>query len=146
MYSSTFRLAIQAGVGLAQLALCLSGNEGVAEALAALGLKQQVLLSTFRVRSYVVQDSLVWEGRRGLALLCGGETTVTVRGTGRGGRNQEMALAFHVAMEGHATMLAERGVQVGERCLSIERRPPLQVEFLSAGTDGLDGPTDAAGS
>ncbi|MCC5963025.1 MAG: DUF4147 domain-containing protein [Rhodobacteraceae bacterium] len=55
--------------------------------------------------------------------LFGGETTVTLRGTGMGGRNQEMAL--RVAMD-----LA--GVP-GWR-------------FLSGGTDGRDGPTDAAGA
>ncbi|WP_424941121.1 glycerate kinase type-2 family protein [Aliiroseovarius sp. S253] len=59
------------------------------------------------------------------ALLAGGETTVQLTGTGRGGRNQELAL--HVAMGA-----AERGLQ-GDWV------------FLSGGTDGRDGPTDAAG-
>ena len=136
LYSLTIRLAVQVGLGLAQLALCLSGNEGVAEALAAVGLKQQVLLSTFIARPDLVKDSLVWEGRRGLVLLCGGETTVTVRGTGRGGRNQEMALAFHVALEGHATTLAERGVQVRGRCLSIVRRSTGGVSECRDGRSG----------
>lgn len=55
-------------------------------------------------------------------LLAGGETTVTLRGDGTGGRNQEMALAAAIALDGadHIAML----------CL---------------GTDGSDGPTDAAG-
>jgi glycerate 2-kinase len=56
-------------------------------------------------------------------LLCGGETTVTVRGNGKGGRNQEFALVFALEIEGL------RG-----------------VALLSAGTDGTDGPTDAAGA
>ncbi len=56
-------------------------------------------------------------------LLSGGETTVTVKGTGRGGRNQELALAFALAISG----------RVG-------------ITLLSAGTDGTDGPTDAAGA
>ena len=56
-------------------------------------------------------------------LLCGGETTVTVRGTGMGGRNQELALAFALEIEGWQG-----------------------VSLLSAGTDGGDGPTDAAGA
>lgn len=67
--------------------------------------------------------------RRGsppLALLAGGETTVTVRGHGRGGRNQEMALAFALAAE--------------------ELRLASTWTFLSGGTDGRDGPTDAAGA
>lgn len=57
------------------------------------------------------------------ALIFGGETTVTLRGTGRGGRNQELAL--RVAVEG-----------------AKWQRP---WAFLSGGTDGRDGPTDAAG-
>lgn len=60
-------------------------------------------------------------------LIAGGETTVTIRGSGTGGRNQEMALAF----------LAEL----------LERHPSSEgIHFLSAGTDGNDGPTDAAGA
>jgi hydroxypyruvate reductase len=58
------------------------------------------------------------------ALLSTGETTVHVRGPGRGGRNQEFALA-----------LVER--------LAGEARPMVLV---SVGTDGIDGPTDAAGA
>lgn len=60
-----------------------------------------------------------------IALLAGGETTVTLKGTGLGGRNQEMALAFALAAEKHGL----NGDWI----------------FLSGGTDGLDGPTDAAG-
>ena len=60
------------------------------------------------------------------ALVAGGETTVTVTGSGLGGRNQEFALAFALAAQ-----------QIN--------LPPRWV-FLSAGTDGRDGPTDAAGA
>ncbi|NCN22678.1 MAG: glycerate kinase [Gallionella sp.] len=56
-------------------------------------------------------------------LISGGETTVWVRGKGKGGRNQELALAFALAIEG---------------CQG--------VRLLSAGTDGGDGQTDAAGA
>jgi hydroxypyruvate reductase len=59
------------------------------------------------------------------ALLAGGETTVLLKGTGQGGRNQEMALAF---------ALAAKKYQL-----------PACWVFLSGGTDGRDGPTDAAG-
>jgi hydroxypyruvate reductase len=64
---------------------------------------------------------------RPACLIAGGETTVTVRGGGRGGRNQEMALAFLAALG--------RSPRDGE-----------DLVFLSAGTDGNDGPTDAAGA
>ncbi len=58
-----------------------------------------------------------------LCLLEGGETTVTVRGKGKGGRNQELALAAAWALDG--------------------LRQALVASF---GTDGTDGPTDAAGA
>ncbi len=65
-------------------------------------------------------------GVRSTAMVSGGETTVTLRGDGRGGRSQELALACAIAA-------SERGV-TSPWCL------------LSAGTDGRDGPTDAAGA
>lgn len=58
-----------------------------------------------------------------VCLLSGGETTVTVKGNGIGGRNMELALAFAIAAEGTDG-----------------------ITLLSAGTDGTDGPTDAAGA
>lgn len=57
------------------------------------------------------------------AVICGGETTVKVRGRGRGGRNQEFALSAALMIEG------ENGVAVA-----------------AMGSDGVDGPTDAAGA
>ncbi|UOD33820.1 glycerate kinase [Deferribacteraceae bacterium V6Fe1] len=57
-------------------------------------------------------------------LIFGGETTVTIKGNGKGGRNQEMALSFLNEMNE-----LDRGIY-----------------FLSAGTDGNDGPTDVAGA
>lgn len=62
-------------------------------------------------------------GRPPMMLLYGGETTVTLKGNGRGGRNQELALAAAIEAEG------------------------LKNLFLASfGTDGTDGPTDAAGA
>ncbi len=58
------------------------------------------------------------------AILAGGETTVTLTGNGKGGRNQEFALAF---------------------ALAAEQRLPKCWVLLSGGTDGRDGPTEAAG-
>jgi len=59
-------------------------------------------------------------------LIAGGETTVTVRGAGRGGRNQELALAFQAALG--------------------RSRTEREILLLAASTDGNDGPTDAAGA
>jgi len=58
-----------------------------------------------------------------VCVISGGETTVTLRGSGLGGRNQEFALAAAIALEGTPGVLA-----------------------FSAGTDGTDGPTPAAGA
>jgi glycerate 2-kinase len=61
--------------------------------------------------------------RRPACILSGGETTVTVRGKGKGGRNQEFVLAAALALEGCGSHV-----------------------IFSGGTDGIDGPTDAAGA
>ncbi len=58
-----------------------------------------------------------------VCIISGGETTVTIRGKGKGGRNQEFCLAA---------------------AMDISGLPP-RVVILSGGTDGNDGPTDAAG-
>ena len=63
-------------------------------------------------------------------VLAGGETTVTIRGNGKGGRNQEIALSF--------------------LCEYLRNRKTKNkknnVWFVSVATDGNDGPTDAAGA
>ncbi|MEA3511913.1 MAG: DUF4147 domain-containing protein [Actinomycetota bacterium] len=85
------------------------------------------------VRSRIVSTHLLGEAREaavaavatpsgsGEVLVFAGETTVTVIGSGSGGRNQEAALAAAIEIEG---------------------RP---ITFLAGGTDGIDGPTDVAG-
>jgi hydroxypyruvate reductase len=60
---------------------------------------------------------------RPACLILGGETTVTIKGKGQGGRNQEMALAAALALAGWSDIL-----------------------IVCLGTDGTDGPTDAAGA
>jgi hydroxypyruvate reductase len=60
---------------------------------------------------------------RPFCLIAGGETTVTIRGNGKGGRNQELALA------------------------AINELKDLEnVMLIALATDGEDGPTDAAGA
>jgi glycerate-2-kinase len=58
-----------------------------------------------------------------VCLISGGETTLSVKGTGKGGRNMELALMFAIELEDLS-------------CITV----------LSAGTYGSDGPTDAAGA
>lgn len=59
---------------------------------------------------------------RPAAIIIGGETTVTVNGEGKGGRNQEVALG------------------------AIRKMSGLRGIIATLGTDGIDGPTDAAGA
>ena len=61
--------------------------------------------------------------KRPACLLIGGETTVTIRGEGKGGRNQELVLSALLSLKNVAE----------------------QYVLVSCGTDGTDGPTDAAG-
>ena len=60
---------------------------------------------------------------RPICFVGGGETPVTLRGSGRGGRNQELALAA-----------------------ALEFASADAISLLAVGTDGIDGPTDAAGA
>lgn len=64
-------------------------------------------------------------GKTSICLVAGGETTVNLSGNGIGGRNQQMALEFM------------------KEC---QKESLDNVYLLSAGTDGIDGPTDAAGA
>ena len=61
-------------------------------------------------------------GKERIAYISGGETVVRVRGSGKGGRNQELALSAAIGMQGIENAL-----------------------LFSVGSDGTDGPTDAAG-
>jgi len=61
-------------------------------------------------------------------IVWGGETTVTLQGSGKGGRNQEFALSFLLELQEYAA-----GYEQG-------------IALLAASTDGNDGPTDAAGA
>jgi hydroxypyruvate reductase len=99
----------------------------------ALGYRPLVLSSTIEGEAREVARVCVAVARESLArgrpvaapacLISGGETTVTLRGNGLGGRNQEFALA---------AAIAARGLE--------------GVAILAGGTDGTDGPTDAAGA
>ncbi len=117
--------------------LLVGTNALVVEAAASearrLGLYPMVLSTTIegetrdvaRVHAAIAREALV-SGRPHkppLCLISGGETTVTLRGDGLGGRNQEFVLAAAIDLAG------------------VE-----DVVVLSGGTDGTDGPTDAAGA
>jgi hydroxypyruvate reductase len=107
--------------------------QAAAAAAAELGLRS-LILSTYvegearevgRVLAGILRevDASGHPLARPCCLVAGGETTVTVRGQGTGGRNQELALAAATALRGLDGVL-----------------------LASIGTDGSDGPTDAAGA
>jgi glycerate 2-kinase len=117
----TNRIALEAAREEAQLrgynSLVLSSRitgEAREIALVYLGIGKDISKSSFPLA-------------RPACLIAGGEATVTIKGSGKGGRNQEMVLAFLTALG--------RSPKDGESLL-----------FMSAGTDGNDGPTDAAGA
>ncbi len=92
----------------------------------ALGFRTTVLSSSIEGETREIarmHAAIARDARPGTCIVTGGETTVTIKGPGLGGRNQEFVLAAAIDIAG---------------------RPDIVV--LSAGTDGSDGPTDAAGA
>jgi glycerate 2-kinase len=109
----------------------LDAMHGAARAARSLGydviLSEEPIVGDARTAGPVLlgRARMLAAGRKGrTAVIASGETTVTVVGTGKGGRNQELALS--VARE-----------LAGEHA---------EVAMGSIGTDGIDGPTDAAGA
>ena len=84
------------------------------------------IAKVFLIISLDIQDK-DFPIKKPACIIAGGETTVHLKGRGKGGRNQEMALSF----------LCE---------LSRLAPPTDKIMFLSASTDGSDGPTDATGA
>ncbi len=111
----------------------MNALEAAKEKAESLGLECHIMTSRLRGEAREVAKAIISIGEEILmtknpfdppvCLLFGGETTVTVRGRGRGGRNQEMCLAALKEIANRKSLL-----------------------FLSAGTDGVDGNSDAAGA
>jgi glycerate 2-kinase len=93
------------------------------ELLRSEGLRAPIVTTTLRGEASVQGRRMVEAARPGMALIAAGETTVTVRGGGSGGRCQEAALAAALAMDGSTDLV-----------------------FGAFATDGVDGPTNAAGA
>jgi len=108
-----------------QIALLAAQAQSTAE-----GFQVNVLHMALQGEARVVGREIALEFKESLqsiqrpfCLLAGGETTVTLKGDGKGGRNQELALAAVDVLSG-----------------------ANDVMFVSVATDGEDGPTDAAGA
>jgi hydroxypyruvate reductase len=109
--------------------LVIGNNALVVDAAAAearrLGYRAELLTRSLQGEARDVARELVSRARAlppRTCLIAGGETTVTVRGDGRGGRCQEFALAA-----------------------ALDIASDSSIVVLAAGTDGTDGPTEAAG-
>jgi glycerate 2-kinase len=104
-------------------------GEAAAEAAQALGYEAAYLSDDWQGEAREVgtrfAEMMISErpGRGARCIVVGGESTVTVRGAGKGGRNQEAALAAALVIEG---------------------KPNIVIATFA--TDGVDGPTDAAGA
>jgi hydroxypyruvate reductase len=112
---------------------CLRALAAAAESAERMGYRCIILSSKLEGEAREVAKAFTAIGKEVLSsnhpleppacLLTGGETTVTLQGDGRGGRNQEFVLAGAITMDGVDRMV-----------------------LLAGGTDGTDGPTDAAGA
>jgi glycerate 2-kinase len=105
-------------------------NEDMLHAVAAqaraIGFPTKILTTRMQGEAFIVGRRLgtrLASAPRPVCLLAGGETTVTIRQGGRGGRNQELALGAALALDGAA-----------------------HCALIALASDGIDGPTDAAGA
>jgi glycerate 2-kinase len=125
---STFERVSNILIGSNILALRAAENEASNSGLNTLILSSSIVGDTREAARFhsAIAKEVVSSGnplRRPACILSGGETTVTVKGNGLGGRNQEFALVGALEIAG------------------LEK-----VVLLSGGTDGTDGPTNASGA
>ena len=124
----TFKKVYNYLIGSNILALRAAETEASSLGLNTLILSSSIVGDTREAARFhaAIAKEVIFSGNplpRPACIISGGETTVTVKGHGRGGRNQEFALAGALEING------------------LEK-----VVLLSGGTDGTDGPTDASGA
>ena len=107
----------------AQSARDMTEQIGFKTNLLSLGLNGEARdVGKYLAKQLIYEQDSKKSKKKPLCLIAGGETTVTVKGSGKGGRNQEIALSAAIALQGQ------------KNCLMV-----------TLATDGEDGPTDAAG-
>ncbi|CAN7988612.1 unnamed protein product [Ixodes hexagonus] len=123
--------ARQVGEAFALLASHLCHDDGTCGQHTSLSEVAQQLRVRYKELEQLRESAkLSFSQGHSVCVVAAGETTVHVRGSGRGGRSQEMALAAALAFD----------------ALFKSRQACDDLLFLAAGTDGADGPTDAAGA
>jgi glycerate 2-kinase len=113
-----------------------NNNNAVLSAMAeaeSLGFNTRILTTSLQGEASLIGKSIIEQAKNLISLpsklpkpaclIAGGETTVTIKGNGLGGRNQELALGAVIGLSGSEEMI-----------------------LISLATDGVDGPTDAAGA
>ena len=114
-------------IGTNRLALEAAGQKTLGFNINPVIIDDQLQGDTISVAGYIMETALRFQYDKNevkpVCLLFGGETTVTLTGSGKGGRNQHLALLLAVL---------------------LKNNPGITI--LSAGTDGTDGPTDVAGA
>jgi hydroxypyruvate reductase len=125
---STFDTVFNILIGSNILALRAAEKEASSFGLNTLILSSAIVGDTREAARFhsAIAKEVLYSGnplRKPACIISGGETTVTIKGNGLGGRNQEFALAGALEING------------------LEK-----VVLLSGGTDGTDGPTDASGA
>ena len=115
-------------IGNNQMALHAAAARALESAFTVILDDQSIQGEARDVAVQLAQKMENYSGKRPACFLIGGETTVTVKGNGKGGRNQEFALALLNYWQ------------------ATGKNPEEVPTVLCAATDGNDGPTDAAGA
>lgn len=115
-------------IGSNRLAVEAAKNYAVSTGLHLMEYPEAFTGDTSAVANAVLTAIRRYQGPLPACLVAGGETTVVVTGKGKGGRNQHLALTIGIELE------------------RVPLPPGLNITLLCAGTDGTDGPTDAAGA
>jgi glycerate 2-kinase len=124
IFANVQNLVVGSGLLAAQAALAQAAREGFTPYLLRIDLQGEAYQAAFELATFLRQAKKTGDPvARPACIVAGGETTVTLRGKGKGGRNTELALVA-------VTELADF--------------PGVMLVTLA--TDGEDGPTDAAGA
>ena len=131
--------AVKTGEMLAKIAkfVCDSFGNKMNQAVGSAAAQAEIQLVSLGLKKESVNRLVELAGMacntgKPVCIITAGETTVNVKGTGKGGRNQEIALAAAIEFD------------------KFQKDNPafakFNIQLLSAGTDGQDGPTEAAGA